>query len=212
MKKLFYILTFIIYSNSFSQDCEYIKNEKDEFTGDIVKSTKYKSIYEDIDLDIYRKKYFEFKEPKKLKKKQKKKFLKQKNEYFLEFVDKKLESKIGVFKVSAINVNNNYFIKFYITRKDIFSISKGNELMLKLKNEKIIKLKNSELKIASFKKSGKYTIWKEVFDFKVSSEEYKSLVNSPLKKVRIYLDKGYIEKDIIEKHKNNLIESLKCIE
>jgi len=82
MKKLFYILTFIIYSNSFSQDCEYIKNEKDEFTGDIVKSTKYKSIYEDIDLDIYRKKYFEFKEPKKLKKKQKKKFLKQKNEYF----------------------------------------------------------------------------------------------------------------------------------
>lgn len=42
MKKLFYFLLFISFSHSYSQDCRYIKNEKDEFTNKkVIKSDWY---------------------------------------------------------------------------------------------------------------------------------------------------------------------------
>jgi hypothetical protein len=105
---------------------------------------------------------------------------------------------------SVSKINDDIFISLKLMPGlGVFSISEGDEFLLKLANDSIVKLKCLKYTIScigcgaiGFMGSGTQGI---SVDYPISVEQYNRLLDDKINKIRIYTSNGYIESGIKEK-------------
>lgn len=119
-------------------------------------------------------------------------------------------------KQSLVKVDSSYAINIKLMEHDkYYSISKGNEFMLKLESGEIITLncdssKTSCLGCGATGFVGSQAPGLNIY-FPFTKEQLKIMQNSPVSKIRIYLNEGYQEFVIKEKSSKKFSEALKAI-
>lgn len=114
-------------------------------------------------------------------------------------------------------IDDQYFFQLKIMLGDVFfSINENEELMLKLSNEEIVTLKNLKYTTTcvgcgstGFNGSKAQGIY---VSYNLSNENFQSLKENKVSKIRISTSKGLIDLDIKVKKADTLIEVLKLIE
>lgn len=165
-----------------SQECDYRKNEVDEFTGveqKITSDALYIAYTDSTLLKYYKNK---------------------KHSYFeLNINSAKFNDLRALYTNIRINTDDAY--KYY------GSIRRDAECILKLSNGELVNLKFAEYNNGDSDYTGGYTLYSNYII--LDDEAYEALLVNPVEKVRIYWSEGY--EDYIVTNPNALIEQLKCI-
>ncbi|GAA5043011.1 hypothetical protein GCM10011506_46040 [Marivirga lumbricoides] len=119
-------------------------------------------------------------------------------------------------RVSSINNETVLNYRFMITGK-IVTINKGNALLLKLKNEKVVTLRLDDYVVAGYGNGAVGVLGSDApganLRFVLDSDQISMLKSSPIAKVRLYTDDGYIDSDVKkEKWSSNIQRLLELIE
>tara|TARA_B100000787_G_C16121557_1_gene262931 strand:- start:63 stop:719 length:657 start_codon:yes stop_codon:yes gene_type:complete len=183
---------------NYGQKCKYTKDKVDDFTGIYEKQTKYKEIYSKINLDSIRVAYkkksklLNSKKPRRKKDIKKNTILFRKN--FLTYTDAVLSNKrdriLFSTSISKLDSFTAHRLKILITRKNVFSLDKGNKIIFILKNGKKIILVNEKSEISNYTK-GENTYWYSRLSFLIKKEDFLTLSENEIEKFRIYFNKGY---------------------
>lgn len=124
---------------------------------------------------------------------------------------------VTYFRVSSVNHYKYFDLKMMIgSDGKVFSISKDQELMLKLDNGEIVKLKNIESTVTCRGCGAKGLSGSSAHGIKVSysinQDEFNLLKNNLIKKYRVYTNDGYYEKELKSKQSKKIIKALELIE
>lgn len=113
-------------------------------------------------------------------------------------------------------IDSTYFLDFKVTLRSgsVFSISQGDELMIKT-SDSIIVLSNLKYQISctgcgvkGFTGSGLEGI--EVM-YEIPASDVFYLLNNKIKKIRVYTSDGYVEDDIKDKNAEMFVRQLKLV-
>lgn len=119
------------------------------------------------------------------------------------------------FRISKINDNTYFDLKMMIGTS-VFSINKGQELMIKLSNDNIVKLPNLEYAITCRGCGAKGLSGSEAqgiqVSYPISKEQIEQLKSGTGNKLRIYTNDGYVENDMKAKNYNKIIKALSLVE
>ena len=165
-----------------SQECDYRKNEVDEFTGvekKITSNALYIAYTDSTLLKYYKK---------------------NKHSYFeLNINSGKFSDLRALYTNIRIDTDNAY--KYY------GSIRRDAECILKLSNGEMVNLKFADSNTGDTDYTGGYTLYSNYII--LDDETYELLLANPVEKLRIYWSEGY--QDYIVTNPNALVEQLKCI-
>ncbi|HEX8576981.1 MAG TPA: hypothetical protein VF677_11870 [Flavobacterium sp.] len=139
--------------------------------------------------------------------------------------NKILETKKEAFTMSGIGfgfstnyslkkINNDRYLKLYISSPKIFTLRQGDQIMLKTDSENTVSLVLMQTTIArsSYNDQLGSTTWYEDVLIPITDENYQRLLTENILKLRVYTADGYIDDDVKEKRAKKFKEILKCIE
>lgn len=115
--------------------------------------------------------------------------------------------------VRAESINGDVRLRIRAYSPSIFTIERGDYLMLKTMTGEVIELKFSNSVVADYVMVDQLnaTIWNASVYIDIDKNVLKKLYDISLKKVRWYTTEGYIEKDVPKKHSDNLSKLLNCV-
>jgi hypothetical protein len=149
-----------------NNNCQYSKNEVDEFTGRKVLITKKVNMYNGLS---------------------------------------------GGFGFSCTKYDSTRILSLTYATSSIFTIEKGNALMFILDDGTKVELKASETLIAKPYTSQFGTTWSVDMSYIIPENEYKKIVSSPFKKLRIYTSDYYSEKEFKARKAKKVQQLFFCI-
>lgn len=119
------------------------------------------------------------------------------------------------FRISRINDQDYFDLKLMIG-VSVFSIEKDQEIMLKLSNGEIVKLPNCKYAITckgcgANGLAGSSSEGIQV-SYLLNKENFEKIKNSPVAKIRIYTNDGYVEEECKEKYASKILKAINLIE
>lgn len=117
----------------------------------------------------------------------------------------------SAYMASVAKINNTYALKFTYQSGSIYSVDKGSELMLMLKDGEVITLESNEYVLANGTTASGMTSWSGSMTYNLSIEQLKSLSQKPINMVRLYTDKGYAELELKSKYQKRINEMISCV-
>ena len=118
---------------------------------------------------------------------------------------------------SISKIDETYYLnlRVMLPSSEVFSIDKGDELMIKTATDSIITLYNLKYEISCTGCGAKGLLGSGVpgmeVKYKIPSEIVSFLLNTRINKLRIYTTDGYAEGDIKDKNAETLIKLLKLV-
>ncbi|MDC1025160.1 hypothetical protein OAR04_04470 [Flavobacteriales bacterium] len=106
-----------------------------------------------------------------------------------------------------------YYLMLDITKHNSFSISKGNKLLVKFDTDEVLEFEFLNTEFSNLSYYSQYvSTYQLANSVSISRDDLVKLTTNKIKKVRIYGNDGYFEKDDIkDKGANNFITDANCI-
>ena len=122
---------------------------------------------------------------------------------------------VAYARISKIDDTYYLNLRVMLPSSEVFSIDKGDELMIKTVTDSIVTLYNLEYGISCTGCGAKGLLGSGVqgmeVSYKIPSEIVSYLLNNKIKKLRIYTTDGYAEGDIKDKNTETFIKLLKLV-
>ncbi|MFI2744192.1 hypothetical protein ACG2LH_15770 [Zhouia sp. PK063] len=122
-------------------------------------------------------------------------------------------------KYSLVKYSDSIYINAKIILdggNKVFAVRDNEELLLLLDNDETVTLKNSKYTVSSEGGASSGLIGGSKYGLTLlyyfaNQKDIRNLVKSPIKKVRIYTNEGYLEGDISKKNSRHFAQNLKLI-
>lgn len=115
-------------------------------------------------------------------------------------------------ELKAISKDDYKYLRAHISNKGYFSIDKGGYFKIKTDSGSIVELKFNNLDIADSRNYGDSQARSDAYaNLLLTESDYHILKTEKIDKIRFLTNDGYVEKEIKNRNKDEIIDLLKCI-
>ncbi|MCK5822884.1 MAG: hypothetical protein KAG95_02710 [Bacteroidales bacterium] len=117
------------------------------------------------------------------------------------------------FYFKAQTIGNRKYLKLKYFRYNNYKIKDNSELIFTLPNYRTVTLKPRTVKKDTTKEeNSNFMSVSSMIIYRLTNEQYKTLVENPVTNVKYFIDVGFINKAIKENKQNKIQDILKCVE